>query len=86
MTQEAGVPGVGGVRKSSRWIINLKDIEPFVDVKRLQDVLEPFLKSVVSPESAILAEEYDKEISAFRLALGPKEAGAPDGPHDNADG
>jgi len=86
VNQEARGPGVGEVRKSSRRIINLKHIEPFVDLRRLQDVLEPFLKSDASSQSATLAGQYHKEISAFRLALGHEEAGAPDGTYDNVDG
>jgi len=85
--QEIKSGSMGSVVTHSRWEIQLKSVETFVDLGQLQAVLAPLLGATVPPEHADLAKAFAPEITAFKRALRRREQGKPDDPFliDDAD-
>jgi len=55
-------------------MIDRKNIDPFVDLNQLQEILAPCLGSEPSAEFVGLASDYWNEIEAFKSALSqPRE-------------
>lgn len=64
---EAKIVGLPSVER--QWIIQRKNIDPFVDFSLLQKSLAPLLGSAPPSEFVGFASEYNHEIEAFRKAI-----------------
>jgi hypothetical protein len=72
--QETRSQVVGSAPVKRRWMIDRKNIDPFVDLNQLQEILAPCLGSEPSAEFVGLASDYWNEIEAFKSALNqPRE-------------
>jgi len=74
VAQETRSQVVGSAPVKRRWMIDRKNIDPFVDLNQLQEILAPCLGSEPSAEFVGLASDYWNEIEAFKSALSqPRE-------------